>query len=73
MLYASSYTPLTKQISAPYLLVAEILEIGAPSGKQIIDLIPFLVAAKATPWAWLPAEQAITPFSFSSSFKQEIL
>ena len=27
----------------------------------------FLKADKATPWAWLPAEQAITPRCFSSA------
>ena len=63
----------TEQISAPYLFVASTFEIGAQSGKQIVDLIPFFVAASATPCAWLPAEQAITPFAFSSAESCEIL
>ena len=31
------------------------------------------LAASATPWAWLPAEQAITPFRRSSSLSWLIL
>ena len=46
---------------------------GAPSGRQITALIPFFCAASATPWAWLPAEQAITPRAFSSGVKGIIL
>ena len=35
----------------------------------IVDLTLNDVAAKATPWAWFPAEEAITPLFFSSSVK----
>ena len=38
---------------------------GAPAGMQMVAWIPLALAASATPWAWLPAEQAITPASFS--------
>ena len=37
------------------------------AGRQITALIPLRCAASATPCAWLPAEQAMTPFSFSAS------
>ena len=53
--------------------MASTLEIGAESGRQMSDLMPFFVAASATPCAWLPAEQAITPFAFSSAESWEIL
>ena len=55
------------------IFVASTLEIGAPSGKQITAFIPFFCAASATPCAWLPAEQAITPFAFSSAESRVIL
>lgn len=64
LLYASSYEPSTKMTSAPNALVASTLEIGALSGIQIEALIPCFWAANATPCAWLPAEQAITPLLF---------
>ena len=40
---------------------------------QMSDLMPFFVAASATPWAWFPAEQAMTPRAFSSSESIAIL
>ena len=40
---------------------------------QMTALVPLLCAASAMPWAWLPAEQAITPWDFSSSDSWEIL
>ena len=49
------------------------MEMGAPSGIQMVALMPMSRAAKATPWAWLPAEQAITPRAFSSSLRVAIL
>jgi len=42
-------------------LVASTLEMGAPSGRQMRLLMSFLAAARATPCAWFPAEQAMTP------------
>ena len=38
------------------------LDLGsdAPSGMKMVDFMPAPVAAKATPWAWLPAEAATT-------------
>jgi hypothetical protein len=46
---------------------------GALSGRHIMELTPLFVAARATPWAWLPAEQAMTPRFFSSSESIDIL
>ena len=40
---------------------------------QITLLMPSLVAERATPCAWLPAEQAITPFAASSGESLRIL
>ena len=47
--------------------------IGAPSGIQTTLGMPMSVAASATPWAWLPAEQAMTPRARSSSVSWLIL
>ena len=33
---------------------------GAALGMTIVAGMPWLCAAKATPWAWLPAEEATT-------------
>ena len=43
------------------------LLMGALSGIQIRLEMPFFAAASATPWAWLPADDATTPHAFSSS------
>ena len=45
----------------------------AMSGIQIRDGMPLCAAASATPCAWFPAEQAMTPWAFSSSDSCEIL
>ena len=41
--------------------------------RQITALMPFFCAPSATPCAWLPAEQAITPRARSSSVSLDIL
>ena len=42
-------------------------KISQLSGIQTTLLMPMRVAASATPCAWLPAEQAMTPFARSSA------
>ena len=37
-----------------------------------VDAIPSVVAASATPWAWLPAEAATTPWARSSGESRAI-
>src|ERR1039457_5214777 len=59
-------------MSAPYDLVASILGSGAPSGMITVALAPSRAAAKATPWAWLPALAATTPRARSASVSREI-
>ena len=49
-------------------LTALILIKGVVLGITITALMPILLAPSATPCAWLPAEAAITPLDFSSSF-----
>ena len=46
---------------------------GAPSGMHTTLGMPMREAASATPWAWLPAEQAMTPRSRSASVSWLIL
>ena len=41
--------------------------------SQKVQRLFLYMAEKATPWAWLPAEQATTPRAFSSSESWEIL
>ena len=60
-------------MSAPYFLVASTFDIGAVAGIKIVAFIPLFCAARATPCAWFPAEQAIIPFAFCSSVSFEIL
>ena len=43
------------------------LDLGVVLGITMTALIPCRLAARARPWAWLPAEAAITPRAFSSS------
>src|SRR5215212_8865767 len=45
---------------------------GAPSGMKTVALMPSACAARATPWAWLPADAATTPRAFSSSERRDI-
>jgi len=46
---------------------------GAPAGMQITALIPSRDADRAMPWAWFPAEQAMTPRAASSGVRLRIL
>ena len=48
------------------------LESGAPAGITIVAGTPNAFAASATPCAWLPAEEAITPLWRSSGFRLAI-
>ena len=52
---------------APYALVAETLGSAASSGMKTTASMPSICAARATPWAWLPALAATTPCAFCSS------
>src|SRR4051812_23532988 len=45
---------------------------GAPSGMKTVALMPSACAARATPWAWFPADAATTPRAFSSSERRDI-
>ena len=62
----------SKTTSAPYPRVAFSFGIGAPTGMKTVDLIPSSPAARATPWAWLPALAATTPAARSSSESRDI-
>ena len=41
------------------------------SGITMVAAMPSLAAAHATPWAWLPADAAMTPRFFSSGLKAQ--
>ncbi len=60
------YSP-WKRTSAPYPRVALTFGMGAPSGMNTVTLMPSIDPARATPWAWLPAEAATTPAARSAS------
>src|SRR3984893_6297289 len=47
--------------SAPYALVRSRLDSGASAGITMVACIFRICAAAATPWAWLPDENATTP------------
>ncbi len=68
---SSRYWP-AKTTSAPYPRVAFSLGIGAPSGMKTVALMPRVWAARATPWAWLPADAATTPRARSASVSRAI-
>jgi hypothetical protein len=51
----------------PKAFVASTLLMGAPSGMQTTLRMPMREAARATPWAWLPALQAMMPACRCSS------
>jgi hypothetical protein len=63
---SSTVTPL-RMTSAPYALVASTFGNGAPCGIYTRALAPSMLAARATPCAWLPALAATTPFARSAS------
>ena len=46
---------------APYPCVACLFATGENVGIIMVDFMPRLVAAYATPWAWFPALAAMTP------------
>ena len=46
---------------------------GAALGMTMVAGMPWLCAAKATPWAWLPAEEATTALSSPRSSSAPIL
>src|SRR5512136_222147 len=46
---------------APYAAAASCFPGETHSGMTIVAGIPAIPAATATPWAWLPADAAITP------------
>src|SRR6202049_151900 len=50
-----------KTTSAPYALVRSRLERGASAGITMVARMFRICAAAATPWAWLPEENATTP------------
>src|SRR3984893_480323 len=50
-----------KTTSAPYALVRSRLERGASAGITMVARMFRISAAPATPWAWLPEENATTP------------
>src|SRR6202790_4035706 len=50
-----------KTTSAPYALVRSRLERGASAGITMFARMFRICAAAATPWAWLPEENATTP------------
>ena len=49
--------------SPPSATTASTLIDGVVFGMTITARSPRLLAARATPWAWLPAELQITPFA----------
>ncbi len=53
--------------------MASTLLMGAPAGMQMTEGMPSRAADRAMPWAWFPAEQAMTPFSASSGVRDRIL
>ena len=68
---APTSTP-TSSISAPYPWVACTLGSAAPSGMKMRAGMPSIWAARATPWAWLPADAATTPAARSDSERREM-
>ena len=58
-------------MSAPYPRVALTLGIGAPSGMNTVASMPSILAASATPCAWLPAEAATTPRARSAASRRD--
>jgi len=46
---------------------------GVASGMTITALAPSTRADRATPWAWLPAEQATTPRERREGGRDDIL
>ena len=48
-------------------LVASIFDGVAFAAMQTTAWMPWILAASATPWAWLPADEQMTPRCFSSS------
>lgn len=59
--------------SAPSFLALSTLTCGALVGSTSVAFMPSIFAAYATPRAWLPEDEAIMPFSFSSSVMVRIL
>jgi hypothetical protein len=53
--------------------VAATLGSGADSGMKTVAAQPSSRAARATPWAWLPALAATTPRARSASVRRAIL
>ena len=70
---ASSKTSPERMTSAPYALVRLIFMRGVMTGMQTVAGTPARRAAKATPWAWFPADAVISPFFLASSLIREIL
>ena len=63
---ASSTVAPANRMAAPYPSVASTLGRGAASGMKMTASSPACRAARATPWAWLPAEAATTTVPGSS-------
>ena len=63
---APSYESPASSTSAPSRSTASTLMRGAVSGMTISARMPSRRAASATPCAWLPADDAITPRARSS-------
>src|SRR3569832_1072198 len=68
---AASKSLPSRRIRAPYERVASCLAREARSGITIVEAIPSVRAASATPCAWFPAEAAITPRRRSSGERWE--
>ena len=64
---ASSKVPPTRRTSAPYPIVASTFGSGASTGMKTVASTSCSAAARATPWAWLPADAQTTPWRRSSS------
>ena len=65
--FAPSYDSPASTTSAPSRSTASTLMRGAVSGMTMRARIPSRSAASATPCAWLPAEDAMTPRARSSA------
>ena len=71
--FASSKSLPNRTTVAPRRSTLAHLIAGVLSGMTIVQAMPSLWPASATPWAWLPAEQAMTPRQRSSSDSDAIL
>ncbi len=59
--------------SAPWARTASTLIWGVVTGMTMTALQPSFFAARATPWAWFPAEAAMTPWARCSGASRATL